>query len=329
MNKRQLLTIAVGAAIMGHAAYPRAQASWKNVRHVGVFTPGMPEHDEVLNKPFYDEMRVLGWVEGKNIAYDRIHGSDRMEILPRLAAELVARKPDLIFTASPPTSKAARDATSTIPVVFTAVVDPVASGLVSSLASPGGNVTGVTQSVVESLAPKRLQILREVLPSAKRIGLLSNPGDPGSIADELALAPLLRARGMTMVVAKASNPADFEQSVGTLLSEHVHVVFAASSIAITRRDRLIELTSDARIPVVGLNLPMARAGALFSYGASLADQIKRAAHIVDKVLRGAKPADIPIEAANVLEFVINLRSAKALGINIPQSVLLSADTVIE
>ena len=299
------------------------------MRRVGVFTPGMPDGDEILSKPFYDEMRLLGWVEGKNIAYDRVYGSDRMKMLPQLAAELVARKPELIFTASPPTSKAMKHATSTIPIVFTAVVDPLASGLASSLARPGGNVTGVTQSVVESLSPKRLQILREILPSVKHIGLLSNPSDPGSNADEAALAPLLRARDMTMVVANASNPGDFEKSVATLLNEKVRVIFAASSLAITRRDRLIELANGAHVPVVGLNLPMAQAGALFSYGASLADQTRRAAHVVNKVLRGAKPADIPIEAANVLELVINLKSARALGITIPQSILLSADSVIE
>lgn len=329
MNKRQLLAFAIGTAILGRAPHSLAQPPRSDKPRVGVFTPGIPEGDDVLIRPFYDEMRVLGWVDGENITYDRVYGSDRMEMLPRLAAELVGRKPDVIFTASPPTSKAVKHATATIPVVFTAVVDPIASGLVAGLAHPGGNVTGVTQSVVESLAPKRLQVLLEVLPNLKRIGLLTNPSDPGSSADEIALAPLLRSLDITMVVANASNPSDFEKSVATVLNAQVQAVFAASSIAITRRDRLIELTSIARVPVVGLNMPMAQAGALFSYGASLADQIKRAAHVVNKVLRGSKPADIPIEAANLLELIINLKSARALGLTIPQSTLLRADTVIE
>jgi len=329
MNKRQLLSIAAGAALWSHAVRSGAQGSRGGKRRVSVFTPGIPADDEVLMKPFFDEMRVIGWVEGETVFYDRVYGSDRMEALPRLAADLVARKPDLIFTASPPTSNAAKHATSAIPIVFASVVDPLSSGLVASLAQPGGNVTGVTESVVDSLAPKRMQALLEILPNVKRIGLLANPSDPGSSADQIALTPLVRDLGMTMVVANASNPSDFEKSVATLINAQVGAVFAASSIAITRRHRLIELTNAARIPVVGLNMPMAQAGALFSYGASLSDQVRRAAHTVDKVLRGLKPADIPVEAANVLEFVVNVKSAKTLGLTIPRSTLLRADTVIE
>jgi len=317
----------------GLAARPiwrlRAQTSSARVRRVGVFTPGMPATDEALSKPFYEEMRHLGWIEGENVAYDRVYGNDRMEMLPQLAEELVGRRPDLILAASPPTSRAAKRATSSIPIIFTAVVDPLVAGLVASLARPGGNVTGVTQSIADSLAPKRLQLLLEILPGVKRIGLLSDPADPGAHHDQMAMAPLVGAHGLTMIVANATDPVAFEGAVANLVEQRVQAIFPASSLAISRRDRLIELTDSARIPVVGLNFPMADAGALFSFGPSLADQIRRSAHLADKVLRGAKPADIPVEAATLFELVVNLKSARVLGIKIPQSILLRADRVIQ
>ena len=325
MNPRRLIVLVIAAGLLGGSAGVRAQAPQ---RRIAVFTPGNRGPDEFIDQPFYDEMRQLGWVEGQNIAYDRVYAGERMDQIPRLAAELVARRPDLILTISPPTSSAAKQATASIPIVFTVVVDPLAAGLVESLAHPGGNATGVTQSIAESLAPKRIQLLREVLPGVKRVGLLGNPLDPGSVADQAALAPLVDALGLTMILANGTNPDEFDASVATLVDSRVQAIVVANGIAVSRRVRMIEMTTRARIPVIGLNVPMAEAGALLSFGPSIADQLRRSAHLVDKVLRGARPADIPVEAANVLDLVVNLKTAKALGITIPQSIMLRADKVI-
>ena len=333
-RRRAIVSIIVSPAMLAVPLLSRAQPDGTRpasgaLRRVGVFTPGTREADEILGVPFYAEMRKLGWSEGQNVAYDRVYGADRMEMLPQLAAELVARQPELIFAVSPPTSRAAKQATSTIPIVFAAVVDPVAAGLVATFARPGGNVTGVTQTITESLAPKRLQVLREIIPGVQRVGLLGNPADPGSLADEAALTPVVTGLGMSMVTEKATNPAEFDAAIARLVESGVSAIIAASSIAVTRRARLVDMAHRARIPVVGLNFPMAQAGALFSFGPSLADQTRRAAHVVHKVLTGSRPAEIPVEAANVLELVVNQRSAKSLGIVIPQAVLLRAETVIE
>ena len=328
MNQRRLLVLALGAGLAGHVARLRAQASNTVPRRVGVFAPGTAREDDVT-QPFYDEMRRLGWVEGQNISYGRVYADSRMDRVSRLAAELVARKPDLILAISPPTSAAAKQATSSIPIVFAVVVDPVAAGLVASLPHPGGNATGITQSIAESLAPKRIQLLREILPGVKRIGLLGNTLDPGSVVDQAALAPVVGALGLTMIVANGTSPAEFDASVARLIERRVEAIVVANGIAVSRRERLIELTGNARIPVVGLNVPMTEAGALFSFGPSITDQIRGSAPLVDKILLGAKPADIPVEAANVIELVVNLKAAKTLGIKVPRSMLLRADMVIE
>jgi putative tryptophan/tyrosine transport system substrate-binding protein len=328
MNKRQVLALALGASLAEHAALLRAQVAAGGMRRVGVFTPGTAR-DDVINQPFHDEMRRLGWIEGQNIVYDRVHADEHMDRLPRLAAELVARKPEVILAISPPASSAAKQATSTIPIVFAVVVDPVAAGLVASLAHPGGNATGITQSIAESLLPKRIQLLREMLPGVTRIGLLGNTLDPGSLADQAALAPVVGTLGLSLIVANGTNSAEFDASIATLIAQRVQAIVTANGLAVSRRVKMIELTQRARIPVVGFNRPIADAGALFSYGPSIADQIRRAAPLVDKLLRGARPADIPVEAANRIELVVNLKSAQTLGIAVPQTLLLRADELIE
>jgi putative ABC transport system substrate-binding protein len=251
-----------------------------------------------------------------------------METMPARAAELVVRRPEIIVGVGPTASSAVKQATSTIPIVFAVVVDPVAAGLVASMARPGGNVTGVAQSLAESLAPKRVQLLREIVPGLKRLSVLGNTLDPGSVADQAALAPVAGVLGFSLVVADATNPTQFDASVKSLIEQRVQAIIVANGIAVSRRAQMIELANSSH-PVVGFNAPMADAGALFSFGPSITDQIRRSAHLVDKLLRGAKPADVPVEAASLLELVVNQKSARALGITIPQSLLLQADRVIE
>ena len=212
--------------------------------------------------------------------------------------------------------------------MFASGTDPVGAGLVSSLARPGGNATGVI-AVVDSLAPKRVELLREILPGVKRLGLLGDPTDPRLTVDRTALAPVASALGLTVTVGEASNPAQFDAAVTNLLEQGIDVIVATSTISSNLRGRLIELANRKRVPVFGGNAAIVEAGGLFSYGASIPDRLRRSAYLVDQVLKGANPADIPVEQPTKFELVINLRAAKALGIAIPRSVVLRADQVIQ
>ena len=323
-----MLRFAIGVGVSAVAAPLRAQAPATNTRRVAVLAPSTRAKEEVTLKPFFDEMRQLGWIEGQTIAYDRAYADDRHQDLTRLAAELVARKPELIYAPPMLAALAAKQATRTIPIVFGTGTDPVGNGLVASLAHPGGNVTGVV-ALLESLAPKRLELLREILPGAKRVGLLSDPSEPLSTANGTNLSLAATALGLTIVVAEASSPAEFDAAVAKLFGQGVDAILVISSIAFNLRGRLIELANQRRLPVVGASARVAEDGALFAYGASLADQLRRSAQLVDKVLRGAKPADLAVAQSTKFELVINLKTAKRLGITIPQSVLLRADEVIQ
>jgi putative ABC transport system substrate-binding protein len=329
MNQRRLLVLALGASLSGHAALLRAQTSSGSMRRVGVLAPSTRAKEEVTLKPFFDQMRELGWVEGQNIAYDRVYADEQQEALGRLAAELVARKPEVIYAPPTPAAVAAKQATRTIPIVFGAVSDPVGIGLVSSLARPGGNVTGICV-LAESLAPKRVELLREILPGLKRIGLLADSTNATTKLDQQALAPVAASLGLTVIVAEAAKPADLDAAVARLIAERVDaIVLVASPLFYNTRARLMELANQKRVPVIAYRTQFADVGALFAYGASNFDSLRRSALLLDKVLKGAKPADIPVEQPTLFELVINLKTAKALGLTIPPSVLLRADKVIE
>jgi putative tryptophan/tyrosine transport system substrate-binding protein len=328
MNQRRLLVLALAAGLSGRTTLPRAQTSGASLRRVGVLAPSTRAKEEITLKPFFDQMRELGWVEGQNIAYDWAYADDQHERLPGLAADLVARKPDLIYAPPIVAAVAAKQATQTIPIVFGIVSDPVGLGLVTSLARPGGNVTRM--SVFGSLAPKRVELLREVLLGVKRLGLLVDPTNPSAKLDQQALAPLAAPLGLTITVAEATNPVDFEAGVARLIAARVDAIFMGSSnLAFNLRWRLIELASQQRLPVIATVSQFADAGALFAYGPSQDDLLRRSALLVDKILKGAKPADIPVEQPTLFELVVNLKTAKALGITIPRSILLRADRVIE
>ena len=185
MNQRRLLVLTMGAGLAGHAGLLRAQTASTGMRRVGVLAPSTRAKEEIILKPFFDEMRQLGWVEGQNIAYDRVYGDDQQQTLPRLAAELVARKPELIYAPPAAAAVAAKQATQTIPIVFGAVGNPTALGLVASFAHPGGNVTGISSNF-ERLGLKRAELFLQILPRAKRLGLLSDPGDLSYEASKFA-----------------------------------------------------------------------------------------------------------------------------------------------
>lgn len=328
IHTRRLLVIALGAVLVGKPPLLRAQTSAASLRRVGVLAPSTPAKEEVVLKPFFDEMRLLGWIEGQTITYDRAYAADRQQDLPRLAVELVARKPELVYAPPMIAAVAARQATRGIPIVFATGSDPVRAGLVKSLAHPGGNVTGLV-TYIDSLAPKRAQLLRELLPAARRLGFLGDPTDPRTALDRNTLVSAASALGLTIVAGEASNPLEFDQAVARLLAQGVDAILTIGTITSNLGNRLVELASRGHVPVVGHQRNMAEAGALFSYGSSITDQIRRSARLVDKVLKGATPADMAVEQATKFELVINLKSARALGIAVPQSLLLRADEVIQ
>ena len=328
MNRRRVLQFAIGVGVAFSALPLRAQAPAASIRRVGVLAPSTRAKEELTLKPFFEEMRRLGWIEGQTIAYDRTYADDRHKDLPRLATELVAHKPELIYAPPQIAAMAARQATHTIPIVFATGTDPVAAGLVANLARPGGNATGII-SAIDSLAPKRLELLREILPAAKRIGLLGDSSDPRLKIDRTALEPVVSALGLTLIVREASNPAEFDAAVASLLEQHVDAIMAVTSISSNLRERLIELTSRRRVPVVSGLTPVAEVGGLLSYAASIPDQLRRSAQLVDKVLKGAKPADLAVEQPSRFELAINLRTARVLGLTVPPSLLQRADVVIQ
>ena len=321
--RRRFLGWVVGAGGSLLTARLRAQS----IRRVGVLAPSTRANEEVTLKPFFDEMRRLGWVEGRTIAYDRAYADDRHQNLPRLAAELVRRSPELIYAPPQVAAMAAHDATRAIPIVFATGRDPVAVGLVASLAHPGGNVTGILSNF-DSIAPKRLELLLEIVPTVRRIGMVGDTTDPLSRFDREALARASTDRGMTLVVVDASSPDEYDVAVRRLISERVDAIFATSSISMNLAARVIGPATLKRVPVFGGRVPMVREGALLSYGGSLAAALRRSAQIVDKLLKGAKPADIAVEQPDKLELVVNQRAARLLGITLPKSVLLRADEVL-
>jgi putative ABC transport system substrate-binding protein len=313
-KRRRLFLLMLGACVTSNASFLHGQPS--RVRRIGILAPSTRVKEQIVLKPFFDEMRRLGWIDGQNIVYDHAYGNDEKNALPKLAAELVARKPDLIYAPPQPAALAAKHATHTIPIVFGTGTDPV------------GNVTGVI-SAVDPLVLKLIELLREVLPKVSRVGLLGDPTDPRAALDRAALAPVASALGITIIVAEASNASEFDTAVTKLLNQKVEAIVTNSVLPFHMRDRLVQIANQKRVPVVGHRTEIAEAGALYSYSASMADQFRRSAQIVDKVLNGRRPAELPVEQPIAFELVVNKTTAKELGIIIPQSMLLRAHKVIE
>ena len=328
MKRRRVLRFAVGAGVAARAASLWAQSPAANLRRIGVLAPSTRAKDEIILKPFFDEMRALGWIEGQTVVYDRVYADDQGRDVPRLAAELVARKPELIFALRVVAALAAKQATAAIPIVFATGTDPVGHGLVASLARPGGNATGVI-NVIESMVPKRLELLREILPHARRVGFLRDPTAPQTDASRRSIEQAATALGLTILWADMSGPSELDAAIAKLTGQGVDVIYAGTSSAFYLRARIVELANRKRLPVFVNRACGLDAGSLFAYGPSLADQIPRSAQLVDKILKGAKPADIPVEQPTEFELVINLKAAKALGITVPKSVLLRADEVLQ
>jgi putative ABC transport system substrate-binding protein len=274
-------------------------------------------------------MRELGYVEGQNILIEGRFYGDHTERLPALAAELVQLKVDVIVAGTAPAPEAAHRATSTIPIVMGTHVDPIGSGLVVSLANPEKNVTGMS-TLGPELVGKRLQLLKEVIPGISRVAVLSNPTDTAQAL--LLREALVAARSLKvhLQVLEARAPGNFNGAFSVMTKERVGgVIILTSSMFYDQRTRIAELAAQSRLPAIYSVKDYAEAGGLMTYGVNLGESFRRAATFVDKILKGAKPADLPVEQPTKFELVINLKTAKALGLTIPPSVLARADEVIE
>ena len=329
MNRRRKLLIALGAAALGPIHAARAQSTQRAGKPVRVAFISMGSGKQRPRNVTWvaDTFSELGWVEGRDIVYDVAYADNDRSRLPALAVELVARKPDLIHVMANPEALAALGATRSIPIVFGVAVDPVDIGLVKNLGRPGGNVTGVATLGSET-AGKRFQFLKEAMPRIRRVAVLMNSS--ATIARELKTIEQAAGAGIKVIPATASEPKELEAAFASLAGNRPEAVIVTQvAFYIGQRKRILELAQKLGIPLIATRSDWADDGALMSYNANLIEQVRRSAQLADKILRGAKPADIPVEQPTKFELVVNLKTAKALGLTIPQSILLQADRVIE
>jgi len=285
-----------------------------------------------MYEAFRQGLRDLGYVEGGNVVIESRSAEGKFERLPALAAELVALKVDVILAAGTSQALAARQATRTLPIVFTAVADPVASGLVTSLARPGGNVTGLS-NLSPDLIGKYLELLKQAVPGVSRVAVLWRAGELGERTekDMLKGAEVAgRSLGVRLQFVEARGPEDFDRAFSEMTTARAGALTVlTSAMFFTERRRLVDLVAKNRLPAVYPWREFVDAGGLMAYGANFADLFRRAAYFVDKILKGAKPGDLPVEQPTVIELIVNLQTAKALGLTIPQSLLGRADEVIQ
>ena len=278
---------------------------------------------------FRQGLRELGYVEGQNIAVELRFGEGKVDLLPDLAAELVRLRADVIVTWGTPAAGAAKKATSTIPIVMAAAVNPVGTGLVASLARPGGNITGLSSGFSEMYG-KTLELLKEVVPRVPRIGVLWNPDNPATTLGFKETQAAARTLRVKLQPLEVRDPTEFEGAFAAMIRERAGALQVIHELMFfTHRQRIVELVAKNRLPAVYARREYVDAGGLMSYGVNFRDNFRRAAAYVDKILKGANPADLPVEQPTRFELVINLKTAKALGLTIPQSVLFRADHVIQ
>ena len=314
------------ALVVAVPVFIRAHAEPK-VATIGFLANLSPGDTQWTLDAFRAGLRDLGYVEGQSITIDARYAEGKLERLPALAAELVAARPDVIVTAGPQAARALKDATRTIPIVVAVVNDPVAAGLVASLSHPGGNLTGLTVQTPE-LTAKRLELLRDVVPSARRIAVLSD-STMGSGAGVPEAVDAASALGFVAKVYTVHSAADIGPAFQAIRRDKVDgLIVLASPMLNAHRKSLVQIVAQNRLPATYEVRAFVDEGGLMSYGPSFLQMYRRSATYVDKILKGAKPADLPIEQPTKFELVLNLTTAKVIGITIPQALLLRADELI-
>jgi len=331
IDRRTFLT-GTGAVVLVTPLAAEAQQAAKSAR-IGYLATNLVAGDARTREAFLQGLHDLGYVEGVNLLIEYRDAAGKSDRFPALAAELVALKVDVIVTSGGTLAAlAAKQATTTLPIVFTAAGNPVGEGLVASLARPGGNVTGLSVVSTDTIG-KSLELLTQAVPRLSRIALLLKPDAVPDRAnkDRLKLADVAaRALGVRLQVVEAKGPEDFDRAFSDMTKGRASALAVlATPVFDSNRGRLVDLAAKARLPTVYSYRSYVEAGGLMSYGPDLADSFRRAATYVDKILKGAKPADLPVEQPTKFELVINLKTAKALGLTIPPSLLGRADEVIQ
>ncbi len=329
MNKRRRLVIALGTGALAAPLACFAQQQRPKVARIGLLEASSASSSASLREALIRGLRELGYMEGKNIIIEERWADGKYEHLPGLAAELVQMKVDVILAGSTPTVQAAQRATTTIPIVMVRVGDPVGSGLVASLARPGGNITGLSNMSVD-VSSKYLELLRAAVPRLSRVTVLVNPANPIHSDFLKRVQATEKTNSVTISPVEASTASQIEAAFAAMTRERAGAVIVLPDPFFSSQARRITgLAAQQRLPTMFWTPALVESGGLMSYGQSNAEHYYRAATYIDKILKGAKPGDLPVEQPTKIELVINLKTAKVIGLTIPQQLILQADKVIE
>ena len=326
-NPKWLRLSVIAFVLVVAGAVAEAQQPTK-IPRIGYLTAGSLSAQSARIEAFRQGLRELGYAEGKNFVIEYRYAEGKFDRLPELAAELVRLKVDIIVSAGPIVTRAAKEATVTIPIVMAQDADPVGSGFVASLARPGGNITGLS-TLSPEISGKQLELLREIVPRLSRVAVLGNSPNPGNaqVLKEMELAA--GAFGVKLQYLDVLSPKDIETAFRAASKGRADAVLAlASAVLISQRAQIADLAIKSRLPAIYERREYVEAGGLMTYGVSITDLDRRAATYVDKILKGTKPADLPVEQPKKFEFIINLKAAKQIGLTIPPNVLVRADKVI-
>jgi putative tryptophan/tyrosine transport system substrate-binding protein len=325
VKRRDFITLLGGAA----AAWPlAAQAQQPAVPVIGFLVAGTPASHGQWVAALVQRLRELGWIEGRNLTIEYRWAEGRNERFAEIAAEFVRLKVDVIVTQGTASVIAAKQATTVIPIVFASVGDPVGTGLVASLARPSGNLTGLSSQLID-IATKRLELLREVVPNLGRLAIIANVDNPAVVQEMSEIWSVAEVLGVEITALEIRRAGDIALAFESLKGRVDALYVASDPLLFTNRIRINTLALGLRLPTMHGYRDYVEAGGLMSYGPNIANLFRHAADYVDKILRGAKPSDIPVEQPTKFDFVINLTTAKALDLSIPESFLLRADEVIE
>jgi putative tryptophan/tyrosine transport system substrate-binding protein len=326
IGRRKFLAT-LGGAVAGWPLAARAQQAGK-LPTIGLLVSSTPADESQRVGAFTQRLHQLGWIDGRTITIEVRSADGRPERAHEIAAEFVRRKVDVIVTSGTPIVAVVKQATSTIPIVFAVAGDPVGNGLVASLARPGGNVTGLSLLQIE-IAGKRLELLHEVVPGLRRLGIMGNFSNPPLALELSEVQKMANRLGLEVVTCEIRRPEDIAPAFDTLKARAEALYVEADTLVVANRTRIIILALAARLPAIFNSREYVKEGALLSYGPNFPELFRRAADYVDKILRGTKPGDIPVEQPTKLDLVINLTTAKALGLDVPSTLLARADEVIE